>query len=1142
MKFKNIIAIIGVSVSLFSLALAIPPGMMSAAKPTASQATMGTDTETMIDVNNLQMFVTNQGGFAEDWSLVLETAKNDGLYFPAGTDKTVLYSAGIWVGALVYNPDADSNEIRLAVGAFDTPEYFSGPADDDGVAQDDQARYRVYKIRKDSTAWNNPNKAGIKTNTGTPYIRLDSINHYDDWTVWASDPDVQADGAPLDSMNNPLLLGDQTLWCVFNDGGKHTYNAYGGGTMSLGVELQATFWGYDLPGALGNTIFAKWKVINKGNDTLQETYISLWADPDLGGASDDLVGCDTTLSLGYCYNATNTDSKYGSSPPAIGFDFLQGPLVPSPGDTAILNDGSLYPDMRTLGMESFNKYINGTDPDVPAQGYGYMRGFDAVAQGPDVPYIDPQTGDTTKYFGAGDPVSGKGWIDNNPADRRFMLSTGPFTMYPNDTQVVVAGIVVGQGKDRLSSITAMKFYDNLVQFAYDVNFNIPLPPPRPVVTAEAYDRKVVLTWTNRSEVEYSSETHEFEGYRVYQGETVAGPWKQIATFDIQNGRGALKDFILDPQYGDIIFAPVVFGEDAGLNYSIEIMQDAIKGGRLHNGTDYYFAVTAYSYDFADAAVYSADPGLPDEAFAIPKGLWYLENRPQPEIVTPMDWLPGNNFDHASTESSAEYLQIDTLAPPTTDYIKTRIVDPEKVTGHQYKIVVTDIYPDTVDGVPVWPVTSGLWEDGKQIDFFKYWEIYDNTLDQKLLGRQWSKSGNESNPVLDGIEFSMVGSFKPDGLGIVSYDNVNTAHPDPLTPTATGGSVDWGGAYYGGAVDYGFVFFGSSLADPVDIDPDTIARVYSTVEVRFTGDPATGQRCYDYLRGSNAIDVEYYQCTGYDTLTGLCTLYVDVTDSVEADPDYPYDSMYAPHGNYAYWGYFQCPFIVWDTINDRQLNAGFVEWTGSGVWDSTWDPSSGEDLGGREYLFIFNEDYSGDNPDDAVIDPSPWDSLSISGDASLFPVMYALWPGVDGVIDDGDVLRFSLRQPATNNDYWLVNTVAATFGDKQAAKSALDKIRVVPNPYYAYSLYEADQFDRQVRFLGVPDNYTIRIFNLAGDKVRTLSSSDKVPGNSWAIWNLATDQGLPVAAGIYIWYLEAPGIGTAYGKMAIFPEVEQLNTY
>lgn len=59
---------------------------------------MASDTKTLIDVNNLQMFVTNEGGFAEDWSLLLETAKNDGLYYPAGTKKQLYTQPGFGSG------------------------------------------------------------------------------------------------------------------------------------------------------------------------------------------------------------------------------------------------------------------------------------------------------------------------------------------------------------------------------------------------------------------------------------------------------------------------------------------------------------------------------------------------------------------------------------------------------------------------------------------------------------------------------------------------------------------------------------------------------------------------------------------------------------------------------------------------------------------------------------------------------------------------------------------------------------------------------------------------------------------------------------------------------------------------------------
>ena len=51
-----------------------------------------------------------------------------------------------------------------------------------------------------------------------------------------------------------------------------------------------------------------------------------------------------------------------------------------------------------------------------------------------------------------------------------------------------------------------------------------------------------------------------------------------------------------------------------------------------------------------------------------------------------------------------------------------------------------------------------------------------------------------------------------------------------------------------------------------------------------------------------------------------------------------------------------------------------------------------------------------------------------------------------------------------------------------------------------------------------------------------------------IWNLKTDNYLPVASGVYIYHLTAfkPGtkeeVATKVGKMIIFVEEERLNTY
>lgn len=395
--------------SLFALAclVLLVPEPLSAIPPASVAAGRGVhrapaiiDNATTMDVNNLEMFVTNHGSYAYDL-----TTGNAGLIFPRGGTTTTVFAAGTWIGALV------NGQPRVAVAEY-SQEFVPGPMLNGG-SQPDQPRFKNYKI--------------LRGNTTSP----DYLN----WPV--------QDGAPLDAAGNPLLLGDATIWSVFNDADftVHTNNA--GTTLPLGLEIQQTTFAFNRAGALGNMIFVKLKLRNRGLNFLDQAYVSLWSDPDVGSALDDLVGCDTTLALGYAYNATNADLRYGSTPPAVGFQLLQGATVPAgPGVT------------DTLGMTAFTKYINGTDPTSALETYNYLRGLHV--DGSQMHVNDDTTAAITRFQVSGDPVTGTGWLDTNSSDRRMFVVTGPFTMAPGDEQEVIGAVIVGRGSDRLASISDLR--------------------------------------------------------------------------------------------------------------------------------------------------------------------------------------------------------------------------------------------------------------------------------------------------------------------------------------------------------------------------------------------------------------------------------------------------------------------------------------------------------------------------------------------------------------------------------------------------------------------------------------------------------------------------------------------------------------
>jgi hypothetical protein len=209
-------------------------------------------------------------------------------------------------------------------------------------------------------------------------------------------------------------------------------------------------------------------------------------------------------------------------------------------------------------------------------------------------------------------------------------------------------------------------------------------------------------------------------------------------------------------------------------------------------------------------------------------------------------------------------------------------------------------------------------------------------------------------------------------------------------------------------------------------------------------------------------------------------------------------------------------------------------TGFPSINQLWAPTD-EGTGDREYLYILNRPYSATPKDEFRVD----DAIS----TGLFPVLYTLTAkarDASDVIDDGDVFQFLWANPAIPNDIYAFNTAALNRGNADLAKSNLDKVRVVPNPYYNHSRYELNQFNRIIRFMNLPETCTIRIFNLAGDLVRTLHKTDIT--NSVVNWDLLTENGLPVGSGVYVFHIDAGSVGTKFGRLVVFMERERLNNF
>jgi len=276
---------------------------------------------TWIDANQIAMIIMNNGTFARD-----PLTGNSALVYPKGSNKYAIYCAGIWIAGKV------NGEIRTACADYNV-EYQPGVILPNGSPDDpDLEKYRLYKIRH-----------GDSADPSSPNYNKD----YAEWPI--------ADGAPIGENGNPLILGDQTIWCVMNDKDLNLHNGCYN-TPPLNIEVQLLAWAYDDDTPLGKTIFVQYTLINKSADTIEDAYIGIWSDPDLGNARDDEMACDTTLNMIYVYNGRDVDAMYGIQVPAVGVCLLQGPAIPSIGENAFQFMHDPIPNAKLLNMTSSTVY------------------------------------------------------------------------------------------------------------------------------------------------------------------------------------------------------------------------------------------------------------------------------------------------------------------------------------------------------------------------------------------------------------------------------------------------------------------------------------------------------------------------------------------------------------------------------------------------------------------------------------------------------------------------------------------------------------------------------------------------------------------------------------------------------------------
>ena len=111
----------------------------------------------------------------------------------------------------------------------------------------------------------------------------------------------------------------------------------------------------------------------------------------------------------------------------------------------------------------------------------------------------------------------------------------------------------------------------------------------------------------------------------------------------------------------------------------------------------------------------------------------------------------------------------------------------------------------------------------------------------------------------------------------------------------------------------------------------------------------------------------------------------------------------------------------------------------------------------------------------------------------------------------------------NNNIYTFSTkdVAAETLSDPTLTQELENIRVVPNPYYANSKYETSKLDNRIKITGLPEQCTVRIYNIQGTLIRAFNKADPL---THLDWDLKNNRNVPIAGGLYIVHVDVPGIG------------------
>ncbi len=865
----------------------------------------------------------------------------------------------------------------------------------------------------------------------------------------------------------------------------------------LGLQIEYRYYQWANPLA-EDIIFLIYKITNKSSKDLNEVTFGMWGDPHIGGPSDwsdDLSYFDHDINMVYCWDEDGSASGSANNPGYFGYKFLESPgnpydqldndddgMVDESRDNGIDDDNDWDPEKDDIGVDGVpNTGDMGEGDGLPTAGDQY----DIREPGePNFEWTDLDESDMVGLTGFSSPAFSGTTIADDQRVYDDFLQPGVFDS-ANATQsgdyvfIYSSGpISLPAGETRRFSIALLigEDYDDLTlnaitsQDIYERNYQFAKPPDKPIITAVPGDERITLYWDHVAEesLDPISEEYDFEGYVIYRS-------THPQFLDQQT--------ITDANGSKFLFEPLKMFNGAPARFDLD---------------NDYFGMSSVVY-----------PG---------RGAYYTLGDNTGLVHSYVDSnnvLNGQTYYYAvvSYDHGSEELQI-----PPSECSKTITLNP---TTNELIIDVNTIR--IVPSTPAIGLVRGTIKDnliehragvttGKIIlDIVDYYSLEnENQFEITFRESPTRYSIKDLMPIEDqvvisieqyrqlsyqNIDLESVQVYDVNGNIFVIDQDYEILDEMGKIKGMAGGSITEGNTYTVSYLYYPIVNSKAVSLEETNPIVDGIKVTVQDVELALNVENTKWS-----ISSSCSWSPEVIPFNGADQFMYPGAYEVRFFDEIVDT------SSTTLHPSF---GISRMNFEVWDVTPGRipmQEEVTIIE-EGNNP-DSLWSPGDraiimdGEPLGGKwEFTFFL---------------PDSGDTISAGA---------------------GDVFFIDTHRPFAESDTLLFTTVASQY-DKTIASGKLDSIYVVPNPYVVTNVLEQldlqnpmDRGPRKIYFTNLPKECTISIYTVSGDLVETLEHNSDIE-NSQEHWDLTTKDNFPLAYGVYLYHVDAPGIGEKLGRFAV----------